>query len=132
MLLKSKKKKLTPKQQKLHNFSLGHRGEKEAAAFLISQNLEILTTNFSVKNKEVDIVAFDPQTKEVVFVEVKSRETGYYGHPSQAVDQHKLANLKYVAKTFMNQRNLNLDYRFDIVTIVDHRIEHFENVTWNS
>ena len=130
MPLKSKKKTLTPKQKKLHNFSLGSQGETQAVSFLIRQNFEILATNFSVKNKEVDIVAFDPRYQEVVFVEVKSRETGFYGDPSYAVNNHKLANLRYVAKVFLNQKKLEFDYRFDIITVVDGKITHYENVTW--
>ncbi len=98
--------------------------------FLVSKGYEILVTNFSVKNKEVDIVAFDPQYDEIVFIEVKSRETGYYGDPSYAVDKHKLANIHYVAKVFLNQRKLKLDYRFDIITVVEGKISHYENVTW--
>jgi len=128
--LKSKKKTLTPKQKKLHNFSFGSQGETQAVSFLVHQGYQILATNFAVKNKEVDIIAFDPRYQEVVFVEVKSRETGFYGDPSYAVDKHKLANLYYVAKVFLNQSQLNFDYRFDIITIVDSKITHYENVTW--
>ena len=132
MLLKSKRRRLTQKQQKLHNFSLGNQGEKQAVAFLISQGFDILATNFSVRNREVDIVAFDPKYQEVVFVEVKSRETGYYGNPAYAVNKHKLANLHYVARVFLKQRKLNFDYRFDIVTLVNNQISRFENVSWNN
>ncbi len=131
MPLKSKKKILTPNQKKLHNFSLGNWGEEAAVNFLVDLGWEILATNFSVKNKEVDIVAFDPKYQEVVFIEVKSRETGYYGNPTSAVDRHKLSNMVYVAKAFMSQKNLDFDYRFDIITVVDGQIEHFENVSWN-
>ncbi len=67
----------------------------------------------------------------MVFIEVKSRATGYYGDPSQAVDFTKLRSIQYVAACYRRQVNYQGDFRFDIITVVDGTIQHYQNVTWN-
>jgi len=91
----------------------------------------MLEHNVRVKNHEVDIVAVDQEQNELVFVEVKSRATGYYGDPSQAVDYAKLRSIQYVAACYRGQVNYQGDFRFDIITVVDGTIQHYQNVTWN-
>ncbi len=84
-----------------------------------------------MKNREVDIVAQDLELQEMVFVEVKSRATGFYGDPSQAVDYVKLRAIQYVAAIYRKQVDYQGDFRFDIITVVDGTVQHYQNVTWN-
>ena len=125
---------LSLKQKQQHNFSFGSQGERQAVEYLIKHDYQILDVNVSFNTQEVDIVAFDPKLNEVVFVEVKSRWSDEYGHPSQAVTRQKLRNIQYVAGVYRQQKKLDNDYRFDIITVITDtgEIEHFENVTWNS
>jgi len=87
-------------------------------------------TNFALKGGEIDIVALDPVQDEVVFVEVKTRGSDDFGHPSKAVHQKKTRNLKRTALYYIDRFQIENDYRFDIITISPYGLEHFENITF--
>lgn len=91
-----------------------------------------MTSNLVYVHGELDLVCFDPTNHELVFVEVKTRSQTCYGHPSQAVKHKQLRSLDRVARKFLQVNKLNLDYRFDIVSVLPGKIEHFQNVTWFS
>lgn len=129
-LLELKKRTLTPKQLRQNNFALGAEGERSAVKFLEAKNYDILDINIRVKNSEVDLVAFDREFDEVVFVEVKARASADFGHPSGAVDQRKLSSMNRVARNYIKSKRLDKDFRFDIITLTPQGVEHFENVTW--
>ena len=126
-----KKRILTQKQQNKHNFSLGQFGEDKAIDFLKSKNYQILDRNVRHGSKEIDIIAIDRESNELVFVEVKTRKKGFFGDPSRAVDQYKLRSMQYVGAIYRRKNKLNLDYRFDIITLVSGKIHHYQNITWS-
>lgn len=77
---------------------------------------------------------------EIVFVEVKTRKTCYFGNPSESVTSKKLHSMNLVATSYLKSMNFQKDYRFDIIAIEYLRedtklenptIEHFENISWN-
>ena len=109
---------------------LGKHGEQQAAAFLTAKNYQILQKNFRALRKEIDLIALDQSTQEIVFVEVKTRSSGNYGHPSLAVNQAKLKNIFLAAQIFLQDSGLDNDYRFDIISILPSKVEHFKNITW--
>lgn len=96
----------------------------------------MLATNLGVgrglsfNSGEVDIIAYDPETDDVVFVEVKTRSSSEFGHPSQAVSYRKHKAMMRVAQAFLRARDLENDYRFDIICVLPRQIEHFKNITW--
>lgn len=114
-----------------NNFYSGDRAEQISCQFLNKHNFSIIAQNVRVKNHEIDIIAIDSELQEMVFIEVKSRATGFYGDPSQAVDFVKLRSIQYVAACYRRQVNYQGDFRFDIITVVDGKIQHYQNVTWN-
>lgn len=109
---------------------MGHRGEQRAVAFLLQKNFQILERNIRYKNQEIDIVAFDRDHQELVFIEVKTRATPDHGHPSQAVNHKKIRNLEMIAQFYLETKKLDHDFRFDILAIQPHQIEHYTNITW--
>ncbi|MCA9373214.1 YraN family protein [Candidatus Woesebacteria bacterium] len=129
--LKLKKRKLTPKQRKLNNFATGEWAEDQAKKFLQAQRFEVLDQNVRVKNNEVDLIAFDHKLEELVFIEVKSRTSAEFGDPFTAVDRMKLRSMQYVAACYRRQTGYHGDFRFDIITVVDSQVHHYENITWN-
>src|SRR5207249_1147092 len=67
---------------------LGRRGEKLAARFLRAHGYKILRRNFRApRGGEVDIVCREKDA--LVFVEVKTRSTIYFGAPAEAVKREK-------------------------------------------
>lgn len=106
------------------------RGEEKARLFLVKKNYKILGSNIRVGHREIDIIALDQDNKELVFVEVKTRRSGKFGHPALAVNQSKLKMMQTVARVYMKKIGGNKDFRFDVITVLPGKIEHYENVSW--
>ena len=112
---------------------VGQYGEDLAAQFLLKKGYKILERNFRARYCEIDIVA---QQKDVlVFVEVKTRTSGKYGLPEEAVDWKKLRTLRRAAWYYkLLHPSLPDALRIDVVAIeLDRqrrveRIELFKNV----
>ena len=75
-------------------------------------------------------MALDRQHNELVFIEVKTRTDQAFGTPDEAVDHKKLRSLEKIAAIYRRTKHLTTDYRFDIITVLPGRIEHYQNVTW--
>ncbi|MDD5290145.1 MAG: YraN family protein [Patescibacteria group bacterium] len=99
--------------------SLGNLGEDLARKFLEERGYKILSGNYHSRHGEADLVVYDQKTKDVVFVEVKTRSGIFYGSPSEAVDRRKKARLTYTAQKYLKENNygLNQNYRFDIISV---------------
>ncbi len=111
---------------------LGTRGEKAAARYLRRRGYRILAHSDRSKPGEIDLIAVDGRT--IVFVEVKTRQSGEAGHPSEAVDDDKQRRLTRLALAYLKRHGL-LEYpaRFDVISVVwpegqrTPTIEHFPN-----
>jgi putative endonuclease len=127
------KRKLSPKQRQQPKQVLGERGEHYAVTFLQAKGFQILAVNVRLGVYEVDIVALDLTTNEVVFVEVKTRSGEVSGVESavHAINYRKLRAMAKVAEVYLHDHNLANDYRFDMISVLPSRLDHFENVTWN-
>jgi putative endonuclease len=114
------------------SLEIGPRGEKVAAVYLKSLGYRIITTGFTVRQGEIDIIAVDKRT--VVFVEVKAWSRAGEGGPSDAVDIRKQKRITSAALQYLKQhRLLQTPARFDVVQIVfgsesdQPDIRHFKN-----
>ncbi|NQU35208.1 MAG: YraN family protein [Bacteroidetes bacterium] len=111
-----------------HN-ELGKKGEKLAQEMLSKKGFEIIDTNWRFGNDEIDIVAMDGG--ELVIVEVKTRSTNFFGNPEDAVDNNKEKFLIRATESYLEENNLDLETRFDIVAIVLNNnetiIDHIED-----
>jgi putative endonuclease len=108
---------------------LGNKGEEIAVAHLKSLGYEILNVNWFSNHLELDIVARDGN--ELVIVEVKSRGSDSYEHPSEAVSNKKIRFLVNAAEAYIQEKDINLDTRFDVISIIfmgkTIELEHFQN-----
>jgi len=95
---------------------LGTKGEEIAVAFLVKEGYKILERNWVFDRKEVDIIA--QQGTEIVIVEVKTREADYYEEPWEAVSLKKIRNIVGVADAWLIQEKIDLETRFDVISIV--------------
>lgn len=125
-----KKRVLSQAQQLRPNNQLGAQGEQQAVFFLKQRGFQILDTNVRVGRWELDIVALDRRYSEVVFIEVKTRSSVTFGHPSGAVGFKKRQAMLRAAVTYLRTKRLDADFRFDVITVSPDGTEHFENVTW--
>ena len=108
------------------NKAKGALGEREAVKFLKKRQYKILDTNFTCPIGEIDIVAMHEGF--LVIVEVKSRESGDFGRPSEAVDEFKQQRLYNLALYYQREKKLaDIPLRFDVVEILDNEINLIPN-----
>ena len=103
---------------------IGKQGEEIAAAFLKDSGYEIVEMNFTNKLGkvigEIDIIAREVASQELVFVEVKTREYHKYKNtlPEENITPSKLRKLSKIAGAWLNYNNLSdVSYRFDAISI---------------
>lgn len=107
---------------------LGKKGEEIASAYLKKEGYKILARNWFYDHKEIDIIA--RQGDEIVIVEVKTREGDYFEEPWEAVSTRKIRNLVDVADAWLNQQKIDLETRFDVISIIfsddiNYELTHF-------
>ncbi len=112
-----------------HN-ELGQLGEQLAANFLQANGYNILARNWRVNRVEIDIIAELNDT--LIFVEVKTRSSDFFGAPETAVTKRKKRLLAAAASAYMEQSGHDWAIRFDIISIVMKlgeapKLEHFED-----
>ena len=108
---------------------LGKLGETIAVEYLESKGYQILERNWRSGHKEIDIIALYDTT--MIVVEVKTRKSSNYGEPDIAVGAYKQQMLVWAADAYVRYKNLDVDVRFDIISIVftdgEPVIEHIED-----
>lgn len=96
----------------LHN-KLGKIGENLALDFLKSKNYQIIEKNWRYKHLEADIIARDGNF--LVFVEVKTRSRKW--ELNSLISDEKMINLRELAQIYVEQKNFDLEVRFDLLVI---------------
>ena len=111
---------------------LGKLGEKVACDYLKKNDFSIFKQNWrSGKYGEIDIIAKDNATKELVFIEVKSRATNT-SDAKELVTKRKQEKLYKLANSYLYLFNLeNCSCRFDVIAIKMNEkgtvLEHIKN-----
>jgi putative endonuclease len=80
---------------------IGALGERLAADHLTGLGLRILTRNWRCRFGELDVIAVDPTTNAVVFVEVKTRTGDGFGGLAEAVTERKARRLRRLAAMWL-------------------------------
>ena len=110
---------------------LGKMGEDLAINYLANKGYKILDRNWRSGHKEIDIIALDGNT--LVAVEVKTRISTTFGEPDIAVGVMKQRMLIWAADAYARYHNMDVDIRFDIISIVftnrEPHIEHIEDAS---
>ncbi len=108
---------------------LGNIGEKHAESFLKKNGYQILEKNWRTGNLEIDIIC-----KDKIFlciVEVKTRKSKSLTTGEFSVNKRKQQNLINAASNYIKYKKLDLEVRFDIISIEgyneDPKIEHIKN-----
>jgi putative endonuclease len=98
--------------------ALGRWGEDLAVQHLTAAGLDVLDRNWRCREGELDVVARETDGT-VVFVEVKTRSTGAFGQPSEAVSYAKAARIRTLACRWLLQHpSGGVPLRFDVVSVV--------------
>ncbi len=108
----------------MHN-KLGADGESIAVDYLKANGYKVIARNWRVGHLEVDIIAELNST--IVFVEVKTRSTNFFGDPHTFVSIEKQKNIVAAANEYLQQNQLDMECRFDIIGVVMLRESHTTN-----
>jgi putative endonuclease len=98
-----------------HN-ETGQKGEQLACQHLETNGYEVLARNWRHKNTEIDIIAKHGST--LVIAEVKTRSSNFFGEPELFVNREKQRNLVKAANAYIEKNDLDLDVRFDILSVL--------------
>ncbi|MCB0465667.1 MAG: YraN family protein [Aequorivita sp.] len=116
-----------------HN-ELGKIGEEIAAQYLLRNGYNILCRNFFFEKAEIDIIA-QKEESTVVIVEVKTRNSDFFGDPQSFVTPAKIKLLVKAANEYVISNELNVEVRFDIIAILknqkEEKLDHFENAFYH-
>ena len=98
-----------------HN-AVGKRGEVIALEYLQKVGYEIIALNWRFQKAEIDIIAKD--SNDLVIVEVKTRTSEEFENPKEAVTIAKQRRIVKAADAFIQENEIDLECRFDIVSIL--------------
>lgn len=96
---------------------VGKAGEDFVAQYLKSQGYIIIKRNWrDSRYGELDIVAENHEN--IVFIEVKTRQSNSIVSGTEAVDFAKQQRTKNAAQTFMRKLRTNLPMRIDVAEVI--------------
>lgn len=111
-----------------HN-KLGFDGEDIAVDYLLSKGYVIHERNWRYGRLEIDIIASDLYF--LVFIEVKSRSSNYWGNPEEAVSKAKIKRIIEATDFYLQNQEKEYNTRFDVISILlkDNKVDivHIED-----
>jgi len=94
----------------------GDAGEDLAASYLVQGGMRVLDRQVKTAFGEVDLVCEDKG--EIVFVEVKTRQSNEFGYPEEAITPSKFRHMAASAEAVLSERGWeNRFWRIDVVAI---------------
>jgi len=111
-----------------HN-ELGKLGEQLATDYLKKKGYKIVVCNYMFQKAEIDIIA--KYNNIMICVEVKTRNSDFFGDPQEFVTPSKIKLLVKAMDAFITENDIELETRFDIVAVLKNKtteqITHYED-----
>ncbi|MBE1487849.1 YraN family protein [Plantactinospora soyae] len=110
--------------------AVGAYGERCAVRHLVGTGLRVVARNWRCAHGEIDIIAWDGDV--LAFCEVKTRRSGAFGTPADAVVGRKARRLRRLAAEWLAAGDVHAgEIRFDIVEVYPARagaarVEHLK------
>ena len=116
-----------------HNQKVGEFGETLAKNYLIRHGYKIIDANVKLSYQELDVVA--AIDNQIIFVEVKTRVSQFYGPAENALQFTKLGRFRRGMEMYLGNKKLNVDNaRADLITVdIDRttkiaKIKHYKDI----
>lgn len=93
----------------------GEDAEAACIRYLKWQGLKLLSTNFSCRLGEIDIIMLDDNM--LVFVEVRFRKNNNFGGGLESITAAKQRKLRRTAELYLQQYDKHKNARFDVVSM---------------
>lgn len=109
---------------------IGEYGEIIASRYLRKKGYEIISSNYSCRLGEIDLIA--ENKKYICFVEVKTRSENMKYAPADAVHMAKRSKIIATSQFFLKHYKTKRQPRFDIVEVYfekdePSKLNHIEN-----
>ncbi|NNF19022.1 MAG: YraN family protein [Flavobacteriaceae bacterium] len=101
----------------MKNREIGSRAEAKAVQYLKDKGYTILATNYYYRKAEIDIIA--RKAEVLAIVEVKYRSSDYFDDLVSSVTPKKIRLLVMAADHYIQEQQLDLETRFDIITYLE-------------
>lgn len=112
-----------------HN-DLGRQGEEIAAKYLKNKGYQLVERNWQYQQRELDLIAWEVPQELLVFVEVKTRSTFFFGYPEASIDEPKKRFLIDAANEYLQEHMLECELRFDVIAILvqNNKVEELNHI----
>jgi putative endonuclease len=91
-------------------------GEKLANRYLVEHGYRVIETNYRCRDGEIDIVASKDDC--LVFVEVRTKRSHFFGTPEESITATKKEHLRAVANRYRETHtDLPSSWRIDLVAV---------------
>lgn len=110
---------------------IGAEAEQFAHDYLLANGLIPVNRNFNTRRGEIDIIMQDKE--QLVFVEVRFRQSNRFGSAEESITQQKRKKIKAAAAIYMQSYKMsnNTQARFDVVALTgDSRSSSQFSVNW--
>lgn len=119
------------RNQQMDISALGIQAEQIAYNYLLLKGLTPVERNFRTRRGEIDIIMLDG--KQLVFIEVRYRQSTIFGGAEGSVTIKKCQRLKAAASAYMQTHRLtnNTSARFDVIALTgDLSRRELYSVNW--
>lgn len=103
----------------------GQLWEQQARDYLLRQGLRLVEANFRCKGGEIDLIM--RHGDELVFVEVRQRDSASHGGAAASITPAKIRRMVFAAQTYLLRFPQVPPCRFDVVAIDGGRMEWLRN-----
>lgn len=103
----------------------GKDGEEKACNYIKAKKYKIAERNYRCLYGEIDIIA--ESNGVLIIIEVKYRKSDKYGKGYEAVNTVKQKKIIKTAEYYINEKNVKMPVRFDVISIDGNEITHIEN-----
>ncbi len=101
----------------MSNRDIGNKWEDIAEKYLKNHGYCILERNYTILSSEIDIIA--EWESHIVFIEVKLRNTPWYGHPLETLTKSKRVFLYRGIRAYCMKKNIDIDLcRVDFIGLL--------------
>ena len=110
----------------------GKSGEDRAAKYVRSLHYRILGRNIRIGHDEIDLLAWDPADRVLVFFEVKTRSHASEEYrPELGMTHEKKARIQRAARRYVAQHDFSDGYRIDLLCVVAGQVvDHVRELSW--
>jgi putative endonuclease len=109
-----------------HN-DFGKQGELMAEQFLVNKGYKIIARNYRFGKGEIDLISTHQDM--LIFVEVRARKDEEIIRVTDTISKKKKHLLLKTANHFVEQRDIDLECRFDVITLIGYgkpTIQHIQ------